>query len=62
MGPSRYELLSKDLGYDDQELYDLCTYMGFQLVCPIKRYKNTSEDRIKRIEFYESNIRQTIYS
>ena len=36
--------------------------MGFQLVCPVKRYRNTSSDRIKLVEFYESDIGQTIYS
>jgi hypothetical protein len=36
--------------------------MGFQLVCPAKRYKNTSEERIKLVEFYESDVGQAIYS
>ena len=36
--------------------------MGFQLVCPIQRYENTPADRIKLVEFYESNIGQAIYS
>ena len=38
------------------------TDMGFQLVCPVQRYRNTPEERIKLIEFYESDIGQTIYS
>ncbi len=25
-----------DLGYDDQHLYELSVYMGFQLVCPVR--------------------------
>jgi hypothetical protein len=54
--------MSADPGYDDHALYDLSTDMGFQLVCPVKRYKNTSEDRIKLVDFYESNIGQAIYS
>ena len=33
--------MSADPGYDDHELYDLSTDMGFQLVCPVKRYRNT---------------------
>ena len=41
---------------------DLSTDMGFQLVCPVKRYRNTPSDRIKLVEFYESDIGQTIYS
>ena len=36
--------------------------MGFQLVCPVKRYRNTPSYRIKLVEFYESDIGQTIYS
>ncbi|MDR4511393.1 MAG: transposase [Nitrososphaeraceae archaeon] len=58
----RISYMSADPGYDDHELYDLSTDMGFQLVCPIQRYKNTPEERIKLIEFYESNIGQVIYS
>jgi hypothetical protein len=54
--------MSADPGYDDHKLYDLSNNMGFQLVCPAKRYKNTRVDRIKLIEFYESNDGQAIYS
>lgn len=54
--------MSADPGYDDHELYDLSTDMGFRLVCPVQRYKNTPEERIKLIEFYESNVGQIIYS
>jgi hypothetical protein len=53
--------MSADPGYDDHELYDLSTELGFQLVCPVLRYKNTSADRIKLVEFYESKIGQAIY-
>ena len=54
--------MSADPGYDDHELYNLSIDMGFQLVCPVKRYRNTPSDRIKLVEFYESDIGQTIYS
>jgi hypothetical protein len=54
--------MSADPGYDDHELYDLNRDSGFQLVCPVQRYKNTSDDRIKLVEFYESNVGQAIYS
>jgi hypothetical protein len=55
--------ISADPGYDDHELYDLSTDMGFQLVYPVKRYRNTSSmERIKLVEFYESEVGQTIYS
>jgi hypothetical protein len=53
--------MSADPGYDDHELYNLSTELGFQLVCPAKRYKNTSEERIKLVEFYESDVGQAIY-
>ena len=36
--------MSADPGYDDHELYNLSTDIGFQLVCPAKRYKNTSKE------------------
>ncbi|MGB9168027.1 MAG: transposase [Nitrososphaeraceae archaeon] len=54
--------MSADPGYDDHKLYDVSKDMGFQLMCPVKRYKNTHADRIKLIEFYESNVGQAIYS
>lgn len=54
--------MSADPGYDDHELYELSRDMGFQLVCPVQRYKNTPIDRIKLIEFYESKVGQAIYS
>jgi Transposase DDE domain len=54
--------MSADPGYDDHKPYDLSKDIGFQLVCPVQRYKNTPADRIKLIEFYESTIGQAIYS
>jgi hypothetical protein len=54
--------MSADPGYDDHELYNISIELGFRLVCPVHRYKNTSVDRIKLIKFYESNIGQAIYS
>ena len=54
--------MSADPGYDDHELYDLSSSMGFQLVCPVQRYKSTPADRMKLIEFYKSEVGQTIYS
>ena len=58
----RILFMSADPGYDDHELYDLSNRMEFRLLCPIQRYKNTPPDRIKLIEFYESNVGQAIYS
>ena len=51
-----------DPGYDDQELYDLSLKKGFQLVCPVKRYKNTPVERLKLVDFYKSALGQVIYS
>ena len=54
--------MSADPGYDDHEFYDLSTELGFRLVCPVQRYKNTTFDRIKLIKFYKSKVGQAIYS
>ena len=51
-----------DPGYDGKKLYDLSIKKGFQLVCPVKRYKKTSEERLKLVDFYESALGQVIYS
>jgi hypothetical protein len=50
-----------DPSYDDQKLYDLSMAKGFQLVCRVKRYKNTQEERLKLVDFYESAPCQVIY-
>ena len=49
--------MTADPGYDDQNLYDLSMDLGFQLVCPVHRYKNTPQERINLIDFYESALR-----
>jgi hypothetical protein len=51
-----------DPGYDDQKLYDFSMGKGFQLVCPVRRYKNTPEERKKLVDFYQSALGQVIYS
>jgi hypothetical protein len=35
---------------------------GFQLVCPVRKYKNTPVERLKLVDFYESALGQVIYS
>ena len=50
-----------DPGYDGKKLYDLSMTKGFQLVCPVKRYKRTKEERLKLVEFYESALGQVVY-
>ncbi len=51
-----------DPGYDDQSLYDSSLKMGFQLVCPVRRYRKTPEERLKLVDFYQSSLGQVIYS
>jgi hypothetical protein len=47
-------MVMADPGYDDQELYDLSMANGFRLVCPVKRYKSTKEERLHLVVFYQS--------
>jgi len=51
-----------DPGYDDYSLYGLSLGMGFHLVCPVRRYRNTPEERLKLADFYQSALGQVIYS
>lgn len=51
-----------DPGYYGKKLYDLSLKRGFQLVCPIKKYKNTPVERLKLVDFYKSALGQVIYS
>jgi Transposase DDE domain len=51
-----------DPGYDDHQLYESSLKIGFQLVFPIRRYKNTPEERLRLVNFYESSPGQVIYS
>ena len=52
-----------DPGYDDKKLYEYSKkILGMDLVCPLERYKGTSEKRLELVCFYESEIGQTIYS
>ena len=51
-----------DPGFSGKKLYDLSLKKGFQLICPVKRYKNTPVERLKLVEFYESALGQVIYS
>ena len=36
--------------------------MGFQLVCPVHRYRNTPQERLDLADFYESALGQVVYS
>jgi hypothetical protein len=61
LSPETYFMIG-DSGYDDHKLYDLSTKRGFELVCPVQRYKNTPNNRLELIQFYESELGQAIYS
>lgn len=51
-----------DPGYDDHDLYESSIKKGFQLVCPVRRYWKTPEERLKLIDFYQSSLGQVVYS
>jgi hypothetical protein len=51
-----------DPGFCGKKLYDLSLRNGFQLVCPVKKYKNTPLQRLKLVDFYESALGQVVYS
>jgi hypothetical protein len=51
-----------DPGFSGKKLYDLSLKKGFQLVCPVKRYKKTSKERLKLVDFYQSALEQVVYS
>src|SRR5436309_13338105 len=61
--PQGIRYMAADCGYDDHKLYNLSITRGFELVCPVSEiYTHTSNDRLQLIEFYESKLRQVIYS
>ena len=63
--PQGVRYMAADSGYDDDhKLYNLSIdRRGFELVCPVSEiYNNTSSDRLRLIEFYESELGQIIYS
>ncbi len=51
-----------DPGYYGKKLYDFSMDKGFQLVCPVRKYKNTPVERLKLVEFYQSALGQVVYS
>ena len=51
-----------DPGFSGKKLYDFSMEKGFQLVCPVKKYKNTPVERLKLVDFYESALGQIVYS
>lgn len=51
-----------DPAYDDGSLYESTNNYDMRLICPIKKYHSTPPDRIKLVEFYDSNEGQELYS
>jgi hypothetical protein len=56
------ENVAADPAYDDGELYrftnDACVA---RLVCPVRKYKNTPQEGLELVEFYNSREGQCIY-
>jgi hypothetical protein len=59
---NKVHFMVADPGYDDHDLYESSLKIGFQLVCPVRRYGKTPEERLLRVGFYESPLGQVIYS
>ncbi|HEY6536613.1 MAG TPA: hypothetical protein VIY08_12570 [Candidatus Nitrosocosmicus sp.] len=52
-----------DPGYDDKKLYEYSKrVLKIDLICPVKRYKNTPKKRLELVCFYESVLGQAIYN
>ena len=51
------------MGYDDRKLYEFGVDRGgYELLCPISEIRqHTSSERMELINFYESELGQTIY-
>jgi hypothetical protein len=51
-----------DPAYDDGDLYEYSKEHNLKLVCPIRKYDSTPPDRLKLVEFYNSEEGQSIYA
>jgi hypothetical protein len=52
-----------DPGYDAKVLYEYSKkVLGIDLICPVKRYKSTCNERLEIVCFYESALGKAIYS
>ena len=57
----RMHYMVADPGFDSQKLYNFSLRNQFQLICPVKRYKNTPVERLNLVDFYESALGQVVY-
>lgn len=51
-----------DPAYDDGSLYEFSKDIDMRLICPIKAYDSTPPERLKLVEFYDSEVGQDLYS
>jgi hypothetical protein len=51
-----------DPGYDYKKLYEYSKGLGIDLVCPVKRYKNTSKKRLEFVCSFQSILGPAIYN
>jgi len=56
------ENIIADPAYDDGKLYQYSKKNNLRLICSIKKYDSTPPERLKLVEFYESEEGQKIYS
>lgn len=59
--PDAVRYVAADAWYDDQSLYDFTRQRNAVLVCPIRRYRHTRGERLKRARLYRSSTGQRIY-
>jgi hypothetical protein len=58
----KIDYMAADPKFSGKKLYDLSMTEEFQLVCPVRKYKNTPVERLKQVDFYESALGQVVYS
>jgi len=51
-----------DPAYDDGSLYKSSKNNGVRLICPIKKYHSTPLERLKLVEFYNSDEGQELHA
>ncbi len=49
--PEGVRYVATDEGYDDHKPHDFSRYKGFNLVCPVIRYRSTKPERLQHVQF-----------